>query len=134
MGKGKGNMARPGPQRGGGGGGGGDMMARLQQVQAQMQQAQVELADEYISVTSGGAAVTIEISGVQRVRAVRIAPEFLQSGDAEMLGDILVVAMNAALEQSQGMAAGRLGPLTGKLSLPGMYCAGRLRRARCSAL
>lgn len=118
MGKGKGNTARPGPQRGGGGGG--DMMARLQQVQAQMQQTQAELADEYISVTSGGAAVTIEISGVQRVRAVRIAPEFLQSGDAEMLGDILVVAMNAALEQSQGMAAGRLGPLTGKLSLPGM--------------
>ena len=119
MAKGKGNMARPGPQRGGGGAGG-DMMARLQQVQAQMQQAQVELADEYISVSSGGAAVTIEISGVQRVRAVRIVPEFLQSGDAEMLGDILVVAMNAALEQSQGMAAGRLGPLTGKLSLPGM--------------
>ena len=74
-------MARPGPQRGGGAGG--DMMARLQQVQAQMQQTQAELADEYISVTSGGAAVTIEISGVQRVRAVRIAPEFLQSGEKQ---------------------------------------------------
>jgi hypothetical protein len=44
----------------------------------------------------------------------------MQSGDAEMLGDILVAAVNDAIEQSQTLAADRLNSVTGGLNLPGM--------------
>lgn len=98
-------------------GGGGDMMAQVQQMQAQMAQTQEALADEYLTVTAGGGAVAIEISGTQRIRSVTLAPELLEDGDAEMLGDILTAAFNEAMEQSQTMAAERLNAITGGLDL-----------------
>lgn len=98
----------------------GNMMARVQKMQDDMKQAQEALADEYIEVSAGGGAITIEISGTQRVRTVTIAPELLEDGDAEMLGDILVAAINEALERSQTLAAERMESITGGLDLGGL--------------
>lgn len=97
--------------------GGADAMSRLQQMQADMQRTQEALADEYITVSAGGGALEIEISGTQRVRKVTVAPELLQDPDPELLGDILVAAINEALEQSQTMAATRLDAITGGFDL-----------------
>ena len=99
---------------------GANMMAQVQQMQERMAQTQEALADEYITVSAGGGAVTIEISGTQRVRSVVLADELLEDGDTEMLGDILTAAINEAMEQSQTMAAERLSTVTGGLDLGGL--------------
>jgi DNA-binding YbaB/EbfC family protein len=101
-------------------GGGGNMMAKLAKVQEEMMKTQEALAHERLTVTAGGSAVTVVISGAQRIQSITVTPELLQSGDVEMVGDILVAAVNEAIEKSQVMAAERLNAVTGGLGLPGM--------------
>lgn len=85
-----------------------NMLAQVQQMQADMAAAQEALADEYITVTAGGGAISIEISGHQRLRKISIIPELIDPEDPEMLQDLLVAAVNQAIEQSQAMAAEKM--------------------------
>jgi len=109
-----------GPRIPGGGMGGGHMMKALQKAQEEMQKTQEALATERLTVTAGGGAVTIVISGAQRVQSITVSAELMTSGDAEMLGDILVAAVNEAIERSQVLAAERLQSVTSGLGLPGL--------------
>lgn len=96
-------------------GGGMGMMQQLQKLQEQLQQAQAQLAEETVTAASGGGAVKVTLTGDQRCSAVEIDPALLQEADVEMLQDLVLAAMNSALEQSRQLAAERLGPLTGGL-------------------
>ncbi|MCB9420871.1 MAG: YbaB/EbfC family nucleoid-associated protein [Ardenticatenaceae bacterium] len=96
-----------------------NMMAQVQKMQQDMAAAQDSLADEIVAVTAGGGAITIEITGHQRVQAITLNPEVVDPEDVEMLQDMLVAAVNQAIEQSQAMAAQRMEGLTGGLDLGG---------------
>jgi nucleoid-associated protein EbfC len=85
-----------------------EMMGQVQKMQAEMAQAQEALAEEYTSVTVGGGAISVEISGQQRVKSISIDKELLDPEEVEMLQDLLVSAVNQAIEQSQAMAAQRM--------------------------
>ena len=93
------------------------MLQQLQQVQEQLLTTQAELAEETVTGTSGGGAVKITLTGDQRCTAVEIDPAVLQDADVEMLQDLLMTALNQALEDSRVMAAKRLGPLAGGISI-----------------
>lgn len=84
------------------------MLAQVQQMQEDMAKAQKELEDEYMTVTAGGGAITIEISGHQRVKSIEVDEELLDPEEKEMVQDLLVAAVNQAIEQSQAMAAERM--------------------------
>lgn len=94
------------------------MMAQVQQMQAEMAKTQEDLAHEYITVTAGGGAITVEISGQQRIRAIEIDPDLFDSEETDMLQDLLVAAVNSAIEQSQAMAAQRMEAVSA--SVPGL--------------
>lgn len=113
------SKGKGGPRMPAGGGGMGNLAQQIQQMQAQMVQEHEALANETIDVTAGGGMVTITITGQQRVEAIKLNPEVVDSEDVEMLQDLLVAALNQAIEQSQAMAAERLEGLTGGLNLPG---------------
>jgi DNA-binding YbaB/EbfC family protein len=98
----------------------GNIAQQIQKMQEDMARAQDELADETLEVTAGGGVVTITITGHQRVQAITLNPEIVDPDDVEMLQDMLVAAVNQAIEQSQQMAAQRLEGLTGGLNLPGL--------------
>jgi len=118
--KGMGKMGgMPRPMGGGGAGGMGNIAQQLQKVQAEMLKAQEALGDETLEVSAGGGAITIVISGHQRVQSIKLKPEVVTPDDVEMLQDLLVAAVNQAIEQSQAMAAKRLDGLTGGLNIPG---------------
>ena len=102
-----------------GAGGMGNIAQQLKKMQEEMQKAQEELGDETIEVSAGGGAVTIVITGHQHVNSIALKPEVVTSDDVEMLQDLLVAAINQAIEQSQAMAAQRLDGLTGGLNIPG---------------
>lgn len=96
-------------------GGQGGMMAQLQRLQKQMEEAQAQLAEETVTATAGGGVVQVTMTGDQKCRAVVIDPALLEDADAEMLQDLVLSAVNLALDQSRELAAQRLGPLAGKL-------------------
>ena len=91
------------------------MMAQIQKLQEQLQQAQAQLAEETVTASAGGGAVEVTITGDQRCQAVKIDPQILEDADVEMLQDMLLAAFNSALERSRELAAERLGPLAGGL-------------------
>jgi len=98
-----------------GGGGQAGMMQQLQRLQQQMAEAQEQLALESVSATAGGGAVKVTMSGDQKCQSVVIAPDLLKDGDAEMLQDLVLAAVNLALDKSRELQEQTLGPLTSGL-------------------
>ena len=103
------NMPRGGPQ---------NMMRQLQQVQERMLAEQEALGDETVEVSVGGGVVTVVMNGHQKLTAVTIKPELLDPDEAEMLTDLLIAAVNQAVDQSQKVASDRMGAITRGLGLP----------------
>jgi nucleoid-associated protein EbfC len=87
------------------------MAAQLRKLQKDLKEAQAALADETVEARAGGGGVRVVMSGTQECRAVTIAPELLGDDHAERLGDLLCLAVNQAIRDSQSLAARRLGPL-----------------------
>jgi DNA-binding YbaB/EbfC family protein len=115
---------RGGFSSGGGGPNMGGMMKQFQKMQEDMAAAQEALASETVEVSVGGGAVTVVITGHQRVQSITIKPEAVDTSDSEWLNDLqdmVVLAVNQAIEQSQMMAAQRMEAITGNLgSIPGL--------------
>ena len=87
------------------------MLAQVQQMQADMAKAQEALENEFMTVSAGGGAITIEISGHQRVKSIVIDKDFIDHEDPDNLQDLqdlMTVAVNQAIEQSQAMSAERM--------------------------
>ncbi len=95
-----------------------DMLEKIMQMRTEMLRAQDELAGERLEISAGGEAVTVVIDGRQHIHEIRLSPESLAQGDKEMLQELLVMALNQAIEQSQMLAAERLQSLPGGLNLP----------------
>ena len=92
------------------------MLRQVQQMQDRMQKVQKELEAETVEATAGGGAVTVVATGTQKVVSVRIDPE--AAGDAEMLQDLVVAAVNEAMEKSKELAAAKMQAVTSGLGLP----------------
>ncbi|GAB2870774.1 YbaB/EbfC family nucleoid-associated protein [Nocardioides pacificus] len=103
------------------GGGGFDMNALLQQaqqMQAQLESAQQELAASSIEGTVAGGAVTVTVNGVGELQGVAIKAGGFDGGDADDLtdlGDMIVAAYRDAKAQADALAGEKLGPLSGGL-------------------
>jgi DNA-binding YbaB/EbfC family protein len=91
------------------------MMGQIQKLQEQLAETQAKLAEETVTATAGGGAITITVTGDQRVKAVEIDPELIKDADVEMLQDLILTALNSGLDKSRDMAAERLGPLASGL-------------------
>jgi DNA-binding YbaB/EbfC family protein len=100
-------------------GAGTGMASQIGRLQEQLMQAQAALAEETVEASAGGGAIRVVMSGTQECKAVQIAPRLLSEGDAEMLQDLLMIAVNQAIAESRELAAKRLGPLAGGMGLGG---------------
>lgn len=113
-------LPRQGARPGGSGGGGGGMMAQLQKLQEEMAKTQEKLGDETVEVTVGGGMVKAVMNGHQKLLSITISPDAVDPNDVEMLQDMVLAAINEAIERSQGLAADKMSALTGGLNLPGL--------------
>ncbi len=93
------------------------MLQQLQQMQARMAKMQEELDNATVTGTAGGGAVSVTVNGQQKVMSVSIEPDVLEEG-AELLADMVMAAVNDALDRSREMAAQQMGQLTAGLGLP----------------
>lgn len=103
------------------GGGGGGMMQQIRQLQEEMARTQENLGDETVEVSVGGGVLQMVMTGNQRLLSVKIEPDILSADDVDMLQDLVVAAVNEAIERSQQLASDRMGSLTGGLNLPGLF-------------
>jgi nucleoid-associated protein EbfC len=96
-------------------GGGNPMMAQIQKLQAQIAEAQEKLTQETVTATAGGGAIKVIMTGDQKCKSVEIDPEFLKDADAEILNDMVLTAVNLALDKSRELQEKMMGPLAGGL-------------------
>lgn len=92
------------------------MLKQMQQVQTRMAKVQADLERELIEASAGGGAVKAVVNGQQRVISLTIDPDV--TGDIEMLQDLVVAAMNEALDRSRELAATRMQAVAAGLGLP----------------
>ena len=97
-------------------------MQHLQRLQEEMLQTQEVLGEETVEVTVGGGALTLVMTGHQKVQSVSIDPSVVDPEDVELLQDLIMAAVNEAVDRSQQMASERMGRFTAGLGidLPGL--------------
>ena len=96
-------------------GGQAGMMQQIQRMQKQMEEAQTKLAELTVSATAGGGAIKVTMTGDQKCKSVEISPEFLKDADAELLQDMVLSAVNLALDESRALQEKMMGPISGGL-------------------
>ena len=96
------------------------MMAQVQKMQKDMEAAQEELRNEVVEASAGGGMVTVKISGDLQLREVRIDPSAVDPEDVEILGDMVLAAVNEALRMAQELAERKMGGATAGLDLSGL--------------
>ena len=92
------------------------MLRQVQQMQDRMQKVQKELESETVEATVGGGAVTVVATGAQKIVSVKIDAD--AAADVEMLQDLVLAAVNEAMEKSKGMAAAKMQSVAAGLGLP----------------
>ena len=97
----------------------GDMMKQAQKLQKHMLEVQEEMAKKTVEGSAGGGMVKVTANGRQEILDVRIDPE-----DIELLEDLVLAAVNNAMENSRGMLEEEMGKLIpgnlGNLNIPGL--------------
>jgi nucleoid-associated protein EbfC len=94
---------------------------QVMQLQEEMLKTQESLKDENVTATSGGGAVTVVANGHQEIVSLAIDPAAVDPDDVEMLQDMVLAAVNEALEKSRNLVAERMNAFTGGLNIPGLF-------------
>ena len=98
-------------------GGLGNIMRQAQQMQANMQKLQDEIAQMEMTGESGAGLVKVTMNGRHEAKAVRIDAGVLQE-DKEMLEDLIAAAINDASQRIDQASKDKMATLTGGLNLP----------------
>lgn len=94
------------------------MMKQAQQLQAKLLQIQTELETLTVNGSSGGGVINIEMTGKQEVKNVTIDPDTVD--DIDLLQDLILTAINDAVQKSQQLASDKMSAVTGGLNIPGL--------------
>ncbi|RRQ22771.1 YbaB/EbfC family nucleoid-associated protein [Thiohalobacter thiocyanaticus] len=98
-------------------GGLGNIMKQAQQMQANMEKAQQELANVEVTGQAGGGMVSVVMTCRNEVRRVNI-DDSLIGDDKEMLEDLIAAAMNDAVHKAEATTQEKMSGLTAGMGLP----------------
>lgn len=98
----------------------GKLMKQAARMQQQMQAVQAELAQRTVEATSGGGVVRATARCDGTLAALRIDPQALNPSDPALLEDLVLVAVNHALQRARETAAAEMSKVTGGAGLPGL--------------
>ena len=96
------------------------LMKQAQDFQQKMGQVQEELAKKTVTSEVGGGMVKVTVNGKQELLTIQIEKEVIDPEDVDMLQDLIIAAVNDALNKSQEMVAAEMSKLTGGLNIPGL--------------
>lgn len=106
---------------GGGPGNMNSMIREAQKMQANIQAVQEEINASEFSATAGGGMVEAVMTGDKKLKSLTIKPEVVDPEEIEMLEDLVISAVNEALNQIEKTTEEKMGDVTGGASLPGLF-------------
>ena len=96
------------------------LMKQAAEMQKQLEEAQEAAKSEVVEGSAAGGMVTVKASGEGKLLEIKIDPKAIDPDDAEMLEDLVLAAVNSALENADNLMKSKMGGLMGGLGLPGM--------------
>jgi len=96
------------------------LMKQAQKMQEQMAKTQSELESKTVEVSSGGGKVTVTANGAGDVLAIKIDKEVVDPNDVEFLEEVVLSAVQQAVQQGKALAQSEMSRITGGLGLPGL--------------
>ncbi len=97
-----------------------DLMQQAQGMQQRIAEMRDELASRTVQGSAGGDMVRVEANGAQEILSIKIEESVLTSGDAELVEDLIVAAVNDALTKSKDLMGQEMAKLTGGIRIPGL--------------
>ncbi|MEW6380510.1 MAG: YbaB/EbfC family nucleoid-associated protein [bacterium] len=97
------------------------MMKQAQEIQAKVLRVQKEVELQTVEAEAGGGMVKVVANGKQRIVEIKIDPEVVNPQDIEMLQDLVIAAVNKAIDNAQEMVAQAINKATGNLKIPGLF-------------
>ena len=98
-----------------------NLLKEAQKMQEKMQKAQEELAGKVVLASVGGGMVTVEFTGAQVMKSIKIDPEVVDKNDVGTLQDLVLAAVNEGLKKSQDLVQQEMGGITGGMKIPGLF-------------
>ena len=117
-------MAKRGGYPGGGKPGNmNNLMKQAQKMQRQMEEQAKEMETKEFTATAGGGAVEVTVSGTKKVLKVKLDEEAVDPDDVEMLEDLIVAAVNEAMDKVDEVSASAMSKFTGGMGgqMPGLF-------------
>lgn len=96
----------------------GNLMKQAQQMQANMQRAQAEIAAMEVTGEAGGGMAKVVMTGKHEVRRVALDPSLIGGDDKDMLEDLIAAAINDAVQKVERMSQEKMSKLMGGMNLP----------------
>src|ERR1017187_7937121 len=98
----------------------GKLMKQAARMQQQMEQIQSQLAERTVEATSGGGAVKVVARCDGSIASIKIDPQAINPGDAQLIEDMILTAANQALSQAKDISNTEMGRVTSAFNLPGL--------------
>jgi len=100
------------------------MLKQVQKMQAEMQKVQGELSNKTVSEEAGGEMIKATANGNKEIVSVEIDPQVINAEEKEILEDLVVAAVNKALQSAAKMAEEEMMKVTKGMLPPGMNLPG----------
>lgn len=101
-----------------------DMLKQVQKMQADLERVQNELGSKTVTEEAGGGMVKATVNGKKELVAITIDSEIINGGDKEMLEDLVVAAVNKAIESAGKLAEQEMSKITKGMIPPGFNIPG----------
>lgn len=98
-----------------------DLLRQANLMQSKLAKLQSDMANHTFEASSGGGMVKVAVTGRQELKSITIDPAALESGDVEMLQDLILTAVNEGVRVSRATMEKEMNALTGGLRLPGIF-------------
>jgi DNA-binding YbaB/EbfC family protein len=96
------------------------LMKQAQKMQEQMAKTQAELESKTVEVSTGGGKVKVTANGAGDVLAIKIDKEVVDPNDVEFLEEVVLSAVQQAVQQGKALAQSEMSKITGGLGIPGL--------------
>ena len=94
-----------------------NILKQAQKMQKEIEEKQKVMADTEFETSAGGGAVVVKATGDKVIKAIKIKPEVVDKDDVEMLEDLVLTAVNEALNKADSMMQDQMG----QYNIPGMF-------------